>query len=222
MRQRTLLLGSILSLTVLLAACFQAAPPSDVDFDVLYYYDLYLDSSYSTSLVNGVEADGHVVTETTSAATFDTELASGAYDVAIVLVQDGAVAIDTTAFETFIADGGRAVFVDWTRTASIATVFDASYTGVTGESSADLSGSMTTGITDPMTLTNPGWGTFSFGLTAETGGTSSCTFGNGDSCLVFGNEDRTAILGFLADTLPQADAEQFWINLMAVIEASAL
>ena len=225
MKRKASLSLAIAGLVFLLASCVQSSTPS-VSFEVLYFFDDYFsattEATYSTALVDGIEAEGHTVTTATGAADFDTKLASGGYDVAVYLDQSSTgIEIDETALQAFVDDGGRAIFVDWNRTASVATTFDASYTGNIDESSADLAASLSAGITDPMTLTNPGWVvSFSMGLSAEAGGTSACTFGNGDSCLVLGNNGRTALLGFLADTLPEADAADFWGNLIVELEGS--
>lgn len=226
MKRKVPFVLSIAGLILVLAACVQSAPPA-VTFDVLYFFDAYADATaettYSTAFVDGIESEGHAVTTATDGADFDTKLASGNYDVAVYFNQSTVdFAIDEAAFQVFVDDGGRAILTDWSQTAAVATTFDASYTGNTNETSADLAAALSTGITDPMTLTNPSgtWGTFSMGLTAEAGGTSACTFGNGNSCLVFGNDGRTALLGFLADTLPEADAADFWANVIAEMEGS--
>jgi len=42
---------------------------------------------------------------------------------------------------------------------------------------------------------------------------SLCTFDNDESCLVSGNDGRTALLGFMTGTVPEDDEQAFWENL---------
>jgi len=51
------------------------------------------------------------------------------------------------------------------------------------------------------------------GLAPGEEGESLCTFDGGDSCVVVGNDGRSALLGMLADALPEDRGEAFWRNL---------
>lgn len=179
---------------------------------VLLYYDSI--SSADDNVTPALDANGFAVTFTTTAATFDTEVAGGGYDLVIAIAQSNGIAIDLPTLATFVDDGGRAIGADWSQTAGFADVFDASFSGATNLTTADLDApALAEGITDPIALTSSAWFTYSTGLTAGVGGSSACTFENDDSCLVSGNEGRTAMLGFLMDTIPGADDQTFWENL---------
>jgi len=179
---------------------------------VLLYYDSI--ASADDNVTPALDANGFAVTFTTVAATFDTEVAGGDYDLVIAMVQNVSIAIDLPTLTTFVDAGGRAIGADWNATAGFADVFDASFSGATNLTTADLEvPALAEGITDPITLESSTWTTYSTGLTAGVGGSSECAFENDDSCLVSGNEGRTAILGFLMDTIPGADDQTFWENL---------
>jgi hypothetical protein len=179
---------------------------------VLFYYDGL--GSADDNVTPALTTNGFDVTFTTSSATFDTEASSGGHDLVIAMVQTGGPAIDLPTLEAYVDGGGRAIGADWRRTAGFADVFDASFTGELNLTTADLDVSaLSTDITNPIELESPGFAIYSTGLSAEAGGSSLCAFENGDSCLVSGNSGRTALLGFLMDTIPGADDQTFWENL---------
>lgn len=210
-----LVLAALILVAAACAPAGSAAPPA---YDILYYFDDF----YSTDpyVRSALDAAGHTVTQTSDASVFDAELGSGAYDLAIVLNQNDDLAIDTVALDAYVADGGRVIATDWTMTDSFAAIFDTSFTGTTNRNTVDLSDALARGITDPVTLQNPGWGTYSMGLAPLAGGATACVFGNGDSCVVLGNSGRTAFVGFLADTLPADAGPPFWTNLVAEVGAN--
>jgi hypothetical protein len=97
----------------------------------------------------------------------------------------------------FVAGGGKAIYADWSGNSALAAQFGAGFTGNNNNNAVT--------ILDPafgpnQTLTNPGWGTFSTGLTALPGSTVAATFGNGDGAIVLGNGGRSIVYGFLNDT----------------------
>lgn len=179
---------------------------------VLFYYDAL--GAAVDNVTPALDANGFAVTFTSVAATFDAEVAGGGHDLVIAMVQGSAPAINLPTLTTYVDGGGRAIGADWGQTADFATVFGASFSGATNLTTADLDAPvLAEGITDPIALENPTYGIFSTGLTAGVDGSSLCTFENADSCLVSGNEGRTAMLGFLMDTVPGTDDQTFWENL---------
>jgi len=177
---------------------------------------LYFENSPSAYIPAALEANGFEVNDVTAPdlISVTNELTAGGYDLAVVLFpNDSSEPAFVTALEGFVTDGGHVVFAEYSPTADIATLFDASYSGTSNLTTADLDPPLDAGITDPVTLDGAGYGTYSNGLTVEDGGTSLCTFENDDSCFVLGNDGRTALLGFLGDTIPEADGQTFWENL---------
>jgi hypothetical protein len=64
-------------------------------------------------------------------------------------------------------------------------------------------------LTNPLTVSNPGWGVFSYGVTGDI---TAATFENGDAGIVVGNGGRTIFNGFLSDTLDDTNGPQLYIN----------
>jgi hypothetical protein len=105
---------------------------------------------------------------------------------------------DLASLNGFVSGGGRVIFSDWTQTAGF--LGDFAYTGTTNQTSLFVESALDGGIANPLAISNPGWGTFSFGLT-PVGGTLGGTFGNGQGAIVIGNGGRTIVNGFLTDTV---------------------
>lgn len=179
---------------------------------VLFYADGF--SSGGDNVTPALDANGFEVTSTTASATFDTEVGAGDYDLVIALVQNVAPAIDIPALSTFVDGGGRAIGADYNQTASFATVFDATFTGATNPTTATLSSSaLSEGLTNPIVLDDSDWGIYATGLATDGSSVSLCAFENTDSCVVSGNEGRTALLGFLTGSVPEVDEQTLWENL---------
>ena len=83
----------------------------------------------------------------------------------------------------------------------MAAAFGASWTGNDNQQPITQTASSViwNGVTSPFGLSNPGWGSFSFGMQPTTG-QSVGSFPNGDSAIVVGNGGRTILDGFLEDT----------------------
>jgi len=179
---------------------------------VLFYNDGI--GGADDNVTPALDANGFAVTFTDVVATFNAEVSTGGHDLVIAMVQGSSPAFDLPTLATYVEGGGRAIGADWSRTAGFATVFDAIFSGATNLTTADLDApALAEGLTNPIVLENPTYGIYSTGLTADVGGSSLCTFENADSCLVSGNEGRTAMLGFLMDTVPGTDDQTFWENL---------
>lgn len=180
--------------------------------NVLFFVDYMVGVDYVTP---ALAAGGHTVTTAIDWSDFNAKLASGSWDLAIALNQDYTLYADLTTLSNYIAGGGRVIFTDWKRTPSFAALFNAAYTAAYNMTPTTLTDpALLVGIANPVALSNPGWGLWSMGMTPLAGGTSLGTFPNGDSSIVTSNANRTVILGFLSDTLPEADGQQFWENLI--------
>lgn len=141
----------------------------------------------------------------------------GNYDLVVYAAQNmPAPGSDIAALNSFIAGNGRVIFSTWTGSPP---TMGASYNGTSNNASLTVGGPFGTGITSPVTLTNPGWGIFSLGM-AAAGGTVAGTFGDGSAAIVIGNGGRTVINGFLTDTLPNATL--FTNQITYVLSANAV
>jgi hypothetical protein len=179
-------LGGLAAL-LLLASTAQAA-------SVLYYRDASIAADAMGAALN---ASAHAVTRADSQSDFRGLVQNGGWDLVVYFQQSYSAGTGAdTAIAQWVAGGGRAIFADWDRTAAIASLFGASYTGTNNQTqlSFDLLGNAT--------LSNPGWDVFSMGLSAHVDATATAWFANGQDAVVFGNGGRTVLNGFLNDTLP--------------------
>jgi hypothetical protein len=196
-------------------ATFVAAPLATAA-TVLYYADGFTGTDYPSQ---ALAARGDTVTTASSWADFNTKLGAGSYDLVIALAQDSSNGIDVPTLTTYIDGGGHVIFTDYSQPAGIAALLDGSFTGTLNQTSVDFATALATGVANPQTLTNHGWGIFSMSLAAGAGGTSVCSFPTG-SCAVSGNSGRTLLLGFLADTT-DSNGSQLWQNLIASVVGAA-
>jgi hypothetical protein len=146
----------------------------------------------------------HTVTTSPSLDAFTTSLLSSAFDLAIFFEQySGGPLYDAawTAMAAHIAGGGAAIGADWTSTGAHAAAFNTGFiTNTNNTAFTVIETDLLLGITNPVSLLNPGWGIFSNALTPLAGGTCAATFSNGACAIVVGNNSRTKFNGFLDDT----------------------
>lgn len=209
-----------LVLVVALAACGSSRTIDPVQ--VLHYVDEPTET-LRTDLA--LTYPRHDVTRTHDAAEFNDALASGGFELVFVFIH--ATAPNTSAgpvpdrdlLEAHLAEGGRLVLADFSRTAGYAELFDASYTGARNLREAELTDTaVAEGVARPLELVNPsGWSDYAMGLAAGPSASEACRFENGDACLVRSHQGRAALLGFLGDTVPESQARAFWSNLIGAV-----
>lgn len=119
---------------------------------------------------------GFTVTDAASASAFQTDIASGSYNVGIFLVNSGSAATYSAAINalgTFAASGGGAIFSDMSSSSTLDAQFGlGSYATSTNWTSMNLGGVVVSYLSGAPTiaLTNPGYTPFATGAkTAATG-----------------------------------------------------
>ena len=128
-------------------------------------------------------------------------------------------AIDTVALGNHLDGGGRAIAADWTRDAELAAVLEAAYSGSRAASPVTIhNDTLADGISNPFDLINPGWGTWLTPLRAIGDAESVASFPDKNSALVWGRGGRSAMLGFLGDTVNDAEGQVFYENLLGLLE----
>ena len=171
------------------------AKPADAA-SIVYYNDFVLGTD---AMAGALAGSGHTVTTATSTSQFETLVQGGAFELGIFFVQNNNASSYTSAINAlgnFVAGGGRSMYADWSQNASLASLFDAGFTGGLNQNQVTF--------TDPLygsgtiNLTNPGWGTYSTGLTPVSA--AAANFGNGDGAIVVGKGGRSITYGFLNDT----------------------
>jgi subtilisin family serine protease len=163
-----------------------------------------------------LENHGYNVTQVDNYSSFESAIDSGSWDI-VVLMNQGDWVGDIPNFLAYVADGGRAIMADWSGDGTLGSAFGVSYTGNDNQQPVTITDAdLGAGLTNPLPLVNPGWITFSMGM--STTETVLATFPNGDAAVVLGNESRTAAVGFLNDTIhTDADAILFYENLIGLV-----
>jgi len=176
----------VVALLVLSCVGAYAAPKA------LYWVDL----DQGTNPFLAAFADlGYDVTIATGAADYNTQLGAGGWDLTALLLQNNTwQPSDFANLPTYITGGGKAIFTDWTRNATMGDWFGVTYTGNVNMTPITLAGPFGAGTMD---LTNPGWGVWSMGM-ALNGASSGGTFANGDVAIAY--TSNTVINGWLKDT----------------------
>jgi len=173
---------------------------------VLYRVDFSVGTDRMASAISSL---GYTVTTTAgdlSAFTLSD------YDIVVYANQnDGLPGSDVTALENHVAGGGKLIFTDWTSSGLFN--LGGGFTGNTNEDEVTVGALFATGLGNPLTLTNPGWGVFSTGLFATTASIEG-TFGNGEAAILLGNGGRTIWNGFLFDTV---DTDQLFVNQLTYL-----
>ncbi|HEV2100560.1 MAG TPA: PEP-CTERM sorting domain-containing protein [Stellaceae bacterium] len=125
---------------------------------------------------------------------------------------------DTAALNSYIAGGGKVIYDNFDGNAAEVPTGVGGYTGNINLTSLTVGSQFDAGLTtNPLTLSNPGWGVFSYG---ETGSVTAGTFENGDAGIIIGNGGRTIFDGFLADTLDSTDGPTLYENEIRSLTAA--
>ncbi len=180
--------------------------------DALVYVDYSLLPDY---VVPALTNQGFNVTVAIDWTDFNTQLASGNFGLAVAFTQNWGIGLSLTDAQNYINGGGCMIFADWHRTNTFANLFEANFTGSNNLTPFTISDAMlSNGITNPVAISSPGWGTWSTGLTAIGSGEVLATFPNGDAAVIRGNGGNTIILGYLSDTPPDADRQMLFENVI--------
>jgi hypothetical protein len=185
--------------------------------DALVYIDDALENDF---VLAGLANLGFNTTVASDWSDFDTKLASGAYGLAVGFRQQWpdwyVPGPNASVVQSYINSGGCFIWDDWDQNAGMASILNASYSGVTNMTPVTvLDPGIATGITNPVALTSPGWGVYSMGMSATGGGQVLATFPNGNAAIIRGNSGKSIILGYLSDTPPTADRQKLFENVVS-------
>jgi hypothetical protein len=168
-------------------------------------------------IVPALTNQGFIVTIAASYADFNTKLATGNYNLAVV-TNNGIccyLGLDYPTVQNFINNGGCMIFNDWEQTQAYANLFEASFiagTNVTPFTITDPQ--LAIGITNPVAIANTDWGIWSTELSAIGSGEVLATFPSGSAAIVRGNNAHTILLGYLSDTPPAAERQLLFENVI--------
>lgn len=185
---------------ILFAGLMASVSYSDAQTKVLYYLDF---SAGPDAMGPALAATGCIVTTVSDNATFQSEISVPAnYDIAIYLSQDyGADGTSAAALVNFVSLGKKGIFYDYTGNNTIGSTMGVSYTGNFNQTDVTITDpAMASAIpSNPFTLTNSGWGTYSGGMTALGGSTVAANFSGGEAAIVKSMGGDLIVMGFCAD-----------------------
>lgn len=187
---------------------------------------VYIDSSNGDDKVEeALAAQRCNVTIVTDGSDFATKIATGSYNLAVLFSQGNSTpgSITTDILSTYIATGGLMVYAtfDSGSGGNYAALFNAGFTGNVNLSTVTLNDAMMIAKagTTSFTITNAGWGTYSTGLSATTGGTVLAAFENGEAAMILGNAGHTMMLGYLSDA-PSSNRQEIFESVLMKLNDS--
>jgi hypothetical protein len=180
---------------------------------ILYFVDLNKGTDQMAAALAALSG-----TDTTTVASspldFAAKIATGSYDLGIFSQQfyadfsnpytntnDFSTAL--SALATFVSGGGKAIVDTWNPDGpNYVSAFGADYTGNFNEPAVNMTG-FNSGVTNPVNLSNPGYATFSSGMSLDslTGTSIAGTYPlDGQAAVIVGNGGKSIVNGFLNDT----------------------
>ena len=173
---------------------------------VLYRNDLSLGTDQMGAALSSLGG----LTVTSTSGNLSTFTLSN-YNLVVYFNQElGTPAGDTAALDAYIAGGGRVIYDNWDQNSAEVPSGVGGYTGNTNLTQLTVGSQFDAGLTaNPLTLTNPGWGIFSYGI---NGGIMAGIFENGDAAIIIGNSGRTIFDGFLGDTTDSTNGPRLYEN----------
>ncbi len=181
--------------------------------NILYFVDYSVGTDYMMDALNNLSTVHNVVVAD-NISDFDSKLANGNWDLAILMLQnDSFEPTDVPNYVNYIQNNGKTIFTDWSENQGFADLFQISYTGNDNlDNVTILHQSLKNGISNPLLLNNPGWGTYSMGMSTQNG-TVAGIFSNGDAAIIIALNGNAIINGFLTDTpANSSDGIKFFEN----------
>jgi hypothetical protein len=172
---------------------------------VLYRNDFNVGTDYMAQAISALG----LTTTTTSGSVSSFTLSN--YDVVVYANQNSGVpGGDEALLSAYISSGGRVIFANWLSTAP---TLESASTGALNLTSLTVGPLFSAGIVNPLSVVNPGWGTFSRGLSATGAGVVAGSFGT-DAAIIVGNSGRTIHNGFLTDTVASSKLYENQLNFV--------
>jgi hypothetical protein len=201
-----------------------ATPADPLDGAKVLYYADYVPEAETDNILAGLQAlaaeglIGLTVVESRP------DLMAGLADDPDVVVHFNQTTVHMndawTQLVDWVAAGNRLILADWEQNATMLAALEAvPANGGNGGGLLFSDDRLTEGVQQPMPLSSESWWSYTLPLEPTGDGESVCAFenGNGSSCMVLGNEGRTAAVGFLADVMSASDGRNLIRNLLRVL-----
>lgn len=187
-------------------------------FTAVYYADQFLGEN---PVLPALQRRGFLVNVATSWTHWAGMLGSNSYSLAVAVAQSGSPpGAGLAALSNHLASGRRALLIDRSKNAAWGALFESTYGGPDNQTPVSITEpDLATGVTNPLPLLNPGHTRYAWGLLPTGGAESLATFPAGQSAVVWGNNGRSASVGFTADALPLEMGITFFENLLTLVES---
>lgn len=187
-------------------------------YTAVFYADHFLGEN---PVLPALQRRGYLVNAATSWTHWASLLSSNAYSIAVAVAQSGASpGAGLAALSNHLASGRRALLIDRAKSAAWGALFESTYNGPDNQTLAVITEpDLAAGITNPLPLLNPGHTRYAWGLLPTGGAESLATFPAGQSAVVWGNNGRSATVGFTADAIPLSAGIAFFENLLTLVES---
>ena len=162
---------------------------------ILYWNDSASGTDYMGEALANVSKTYPVsVTTAADETDFKRKMKSGGWNPVVLMTQGNGHS--ARYFNSYVSGGGRAILADSSKNSKTGALFGVTYTGDQNQTTITMTDELlSAGVTNPMSLTNPGWG-----MEMTERGIVAATFPDGDAAIVIGNKGKTIINGFLSDT----------------------
>lgn len=189
------------------AALAWAAPAHAAN--ILYCNDYVLSTDRMNQALSSYSGT-HAVTSTTSISTCEAYISSLSWDLVILAIQNNSYS--TPQFNSYVSSGGAAILQDWTRDSTRGAAAGVGYITTNRTSMTVTYAPFQTGLSSTtMGFSNPGWGTYTMGM--STSATTAATFSGGSTAIALTRSDKVIVNGFLTDTFSSgADGVQLYKN----------
>jgi hypothetical protein len=147
------------------------------------------------------------------------------YNLVIAFYQDNPPPSgDVAALSSYIAGGGKVIFDDYSMAYGDPSPSGmGSYDGNNDINRGITVGSLlSAGISGELSINNPGWDIYDYGLDAASGGSVLATFDNGEAAIVLGNDGNTILNGFLSDVADGPGSQLYTNEINDLLSPSAV
>ena len=189
---------------------------------ILYYVDTAVIGKDSVAQALQELSSTHEYVISGTKDEFENELMQNSYDLVILSLQDKKRStLDFPAFVEYVNSNGKVIFSDANMDESFASLLGFSYATSVNQTSINITDiDLKKGMDEnPFSLYNPGYITWSMGLTpAER---TMALFSNGEAAIIMTSENIT-INGYLVDTLSQPSSLAKRFTRASIASASTL
>ena len=202
-------MNKLLRTTLVIGALFSGATQSWAG-PVLYWEDFTVGTS---PVAGAIALAGLTGVAATSQSDFNTKLAAGGWDAVIFAEQNsGVYGGSASQLSAWVSGGGKLIGDTWL-TGGLDGLLEAVSVSTNGNTITTSADPIFDGLGATISLSNPGWGTYSQGWNPTGGASCLGSLSSGGCAVIRGNGGNTYLNGPLNDTyLPTTDGQRLLAN----------